>query len=50
MDRKKADMLAKREVRRKAKEEADRLEKERRREEEWRRSWKFWLEKNLKFW
>lgn len=50
MDRKKADMLAKREIRRKAKVEADRLEKEQRKEEERRRSWKFWLEKNLKFW
>jgi cytochrome c oxidase assembly protein subunit 20 len=50
MQRKREKIEAQKAARRKAREEQERLEEERRREEERKRSWKYWLDKNLKFW
>ncbi|KAF2122519.1 hypothetical protein BDV96DRAFT_481771 [Lophiotrema nucula] len=50
MEKKRANIEAKREARRKAKDEHDRLEEERRREEQRRRSWGYWINKNVRFW
>ena len=50
MERKRASIEAKKEARRRAREEQDRLELVRRSEEERKKSWGYWYEKNLKFW
>ncbi|KAF2266188.1 hypothetical protein CC78DRAFT_531846 [Lojkania enalia] len=50
MAKKRASVEAKREARRKAKEEQDRLTEERRKEEERKRTWSYWFNKNVKFW
>lgn len=50
MEKKRATIEAKREARRKAKEERDRLEEIKRQEEIKRRSWGYWIEKNVRFW
>lgn len=50
MAKKRATMDAKKEARRKAREEHDRLEEVRRQEEERKKTWGYWYEKNIKFW
>ncbi|KAF1946485.1 hypothetical protein EJ02DRAFT_450576 [Clathrospora elynae] len=50
MEKKRASIEAKKEARRRAREEQDRIETERRAEEERRRGWGYWYEKNVKFW
>lgn len=50
MAKKRASIEAKREARRKALEEHERLEQVRRAEEERKKSWGYWYEKNIKFW
>jgi len=50
MDKKRATIEAKKEARRRAKEEQEKLEEARRLEEERRKSWGYWLNKNVKFW
>ncbi|KAH3948082.1 cytochrome c oxidase assembly protein COX20 [Parastagonospora nodorum] len=50
MEKKRATIEAKKEARRRAREEHDRQEQARRLEEERRKSWGYWYEKNLKFW
>jgi cytochrome c oxidase assembly protein subunit 20 len=46
MDKKRATIEAKREARRRAKEEWERQEEEKRKEEERRKTWSYWLSKN----
>jgi cytochrome c oxidase assembly protein subunit 20 len=46
MDKKRATIEAKREARRRAKEEWERQEEEKRKEEERRKTWSYWLNKN----
>jgi cytochrome c oxidase assembly protein subunit 20 len=50
MERKRANIEAKKEARRKAREEQERIEKIQREEEERKKSWSYWANKNLKFW
>ena len=50
MEKKRASMEAKKEARRRQREEYDRQEQARRQEEERQKSWRYWYEKNLKFW
>ncbi|KAF2129862.1 cytochrome oxidase biogenesis protein, Cox20 subunit [Dothidotthia symphoricarpi CBS 119687] len=50
MEKKRASIEAKKEARRRAREEYDRKEEALRREEERKRSWGYWYEKNVKFW
>lgn len=50
MEKKRASIEAKREARRRAKEEQDRLEESQRLEGKQRRSWSHWVEKNVRFW
>ena len=50
MEKKRATIEAKKEARRRAREEHDRIEEARRREEERKRSWGYWYEKHVKFW
>ena len=50
MEKKRATIEAKREARRRAREEYDREEQAQRLEEERRKSWGYWYEKNFKFW
>jgi cytochrome c oxidase assembly protein subunit 20 len=50
MAAKRANLEAKREARRREKEERDRLEEIRRKEEERQKTWGYWANKNLKFW
>jgi hypothetical protein len=50
MEKKRASIEAKREARRRAREEHDRQEAARKQEEERKRSWGYWYEKNVKFW
>jgi cytochrome c oxidase assembly protein subunit 20 len=50
MEKKRATIEAKKEARRRAREEQERLEQARRIEEERRKSWGYWYEKNVKFW
>ena len=50
MEKKRASVEAKREARRKAKEEQDRMEELQRHDEMRRQSWGYWLEKNVRFW
>jgi cytochrome c oxidase assembly protein subunit 20 len=50
MEKKRASVEAKKEARRRAREDKDRLEQVRRAEEERKKSWGHWYEKNLKFW
>jgi cytochrome c oxidase assembly protein subunit 20 len=50
MEKKRAVVEAKKEARRRAREEQDRLEREQRIEEEKRKTWSHWYQKNLKFW
>ncbi|KAI4627300.1 uncharacterized protein J4E87_003863 [Alternaria ethzedia] len=49
MEKKRASIEAKKEARRRAREEQDRLEMERKAEEERRKSWSYWYQKNVKF-
>ncbi|KAF2634225.1 hypothetical protein P280DRAFT_414257 [Massarina eburnea CBS 473.64] len=50
MVKKRANIEAKKEARRKAKEEQARLQEMQRLEEERKKSWSYWANKNLKFW
>ncbi|PSN62479.1 hypothetical protein BS50DRAFT_603193 [Corynespora cassiicola Philippines] len=50
MEVKRANVEAKREARRRAREEQERQEEERRQEEQRRKSWGYWVSKNVKFW
>lgn len=50
MEKKRATIEAKKEARRRAREEQEKLEQARRIEEERKRSWGYWYEKNVKFW
>lgn len=50
MEKKRANIEAKKEARRKAREEAERREQALRLEEERRKTWSYWYEKNVKFW
>lgn len=50
MEKKRASIEAKKEARRRAREEQDRLEREQRAEDERKRSWSYWYQKNIKFW
>ena len=50
MEKKRASIEAKREARRRAREEHERQELARKQEEERKRSWGYWYEKNVKFW
>lgn len=50
MAQKRANIEAKKEARRRQREEFDRQEELRRKDEERRKSWGYWYEKNVKFW
>jgi cytochrome c oxidase assembly protein subunit 20 len=50
MEQKRATIEAKKEARRKAREEQERLAEERRKEEERKRTWGYWVDKNVRFW
>lgn len=50
MEKKRASMEAKKEARRKQREEYERQDQMQRLEEERQKSWKYWCEKNIKFW
>ncbi|KAF2197550.1 hypothetical protein GQ43DRAFT_444142 [Delitschia confertaspora ATCC 74209] len=50
MDKKRKDIEAKKEARRKAYEEAQARAEEQRKEEERKRTWSYWVDKNVKFW
>lgn len=50
MERKRASIEEKKEARRRAREEQERLEEIQRQEEMKRNSWSYWANKNLKFW
>jgi cytochrome c oxidase assembly protein subunit 20 len=50
MEKKRATIEAKKEGRRRAREEHDKLEHARRVDEERKKSWGYWYEKNVKFW
>ena len=50
MEKKRANIEAKKEARRRQKEEYERQEELRKVEEERRKSWGYWYQKNLKFW
>lgn len=50
MEKKRATIEAKKEARRKFREEQIRLEELQRKEEERKRSWGYWYEKNIRFW
>jgi cytochrome c oxidase assembly protein subunit 20 len=50
MEHKRATIEAKKEARRKAREEQERLAEERRKEEERKRTWGYWVDKNVRFW
>ncbi|OSS52430.1 hypothetical protein B5807_03068 [Epicoccum nigrum] len=50
MEKKRANIEAKKEARRRQKEEFERLEELKRLEEERRKSWSYWYQKNLRFW
>lgn len=50
MEKKRATIEAKKEARRRAKEERDRLEEAQRQDEARKKSWGYWYEKNIKFW
>lgn len=50
MEKKRATIEARKEARRRAREEHERQEQARRVEEERKKSWAYWYEKNVKFW
>lgn len=50
MEQKRATIEAKKEARRRAREEQQRLEEVKRTEEQRRKSWGYWFEKNVRFW
>lgn len=50
MERKRQRIEAKKEERRKIREEQERLEEMRRQEEARQKTWKYWIDKNIKFW
>ncbi|KAF2685904.1 hypothetical protein K458DRAFT_300170 [Lentithecium fluviatile CBS 122367] len=50
MEKKRATIEARKEARRKAREEQLRLEEEQRREEARRKTWSYWIDKNVRFW
>jgi cytochrome c oxidase assembly protein subunit 20 len=50
MEKKRATIEAKKEARRRAREEHERAEQTRSVEDERRKSWSYWYEKNVKFW
>ncbi|KAF2868947.1 hypothetical protein BDV95DRAFT_499569 [Massariosphaeria phaeospora] len=50
MDKKRVSVEAKREARKRAQQEQLRVEEERRAEDARRKSWGYWLEKNVRFW
>jgi cytochrome c oxidase assembly protein subunit 20 len=50
MEKKRATIEAKKEARRRAREELEKLEQARRIDEERKKSWGYWYQKNLKFW
>lgn len=50
MEKKRAMIEAKKEARRRAREEQEKLEVAQRLEEERKKSWSYWYEKNVKFW
>ncbi|KAJ4348417.1 uncharacterized protein N0V89_009791 [Didymosphaeria variabile] len=50
MEKKRATIEAKKEARRKQREEQDKLEEARRLEEQRRKSWGHWFDKNVRFW
>jgi cytochrome c oxidase assembly protein subunit 20 len=50
MEKKRATMEARKEARRKAREEQMRIEEEQRRGEARRKTWSYWIDKNVRFW
>ncbi|KAJ4290913.1 hypothetical protein N0V90_010109 [Kalmusia sp. IMI 367209] len=50
MEKKRASIEAKKEARRRAREEQERLEETRRLEEARRKTWGYWINKNVRFW
>jgi cytochrome c oxidase assembly protein subunit 20 len=50
MEKKRANVEAKRAERRRLKEEQDQLAEEQRKEEARKKSWSYWFNKNTKFW
>lgn len=50
MEQKRATIEAKKEARRRAREEQQRLEEVKRTEEQRRKSWGYWFDKNVRFW
>ena len=50
MEKKRATIEAKKEARRRAREEQERMEEMQRLEEQRRKSWSYWANKHLKFW
>jgi cytochrome c oxidase assembly protein subunit 20 len=50
MEKKRATIEAKKEARRRAREQQEQLEQAQRLEEDRRKSWGYWYEKNVKFW
>lgn len=50
MEKKRASIEAKKEARRRAREEQDKLEEARRLDEQRRKSWGYWFNKNVRFW
>jgi cytochrome c oxidase assembly protein subunit 20 len=50
MEKKRVSIEAKKEARRKAREEYEMAEQARKLEEEKRKSWSYWYQQNLKFW
>jgi cytochrome c oxidase assembly protein subunit 20 len=50
MEKKRATIEAKKEARRRAREEQEKLEQARRLDEERKKSWSYWYQKNVKFW
>lgn len=50
MEKKRANIEAKKEARRRQREEFDRQEALRKAEEERKKTWTYWYQKNVKFW
>lgn len=50
MEKKRANIEAKKEARRRQREEFDRQEALRKAEEERKKTWAYWYQKNVKFW
>ena len=50
MEKKRATIEAKKEARRRAKEEMEKAEEARKLEEQRKKSWGYWVDKNVRFW